>query len=64
MSAFLKYHLKPIAQKIKLYVKQTNDFLPKLDALPFLPEVIILCTIDAMSLYPNIPHENGLAAMR
>ena len=64
MSAFLKYHLKPIAQKIKLYIKETNDFLPKLDALPSLPEDIILCTIDIMSLYPNIPHENGLAAMR
>ena len=33
MSAFLEYHLKPIAQKIKSYIKDTNDFLRKLDAL-------------------------------
>ena len=54
MSAFLEYHLKPIAQKIKSYIKDTNDFLRKLDALPSLPEGIILCTIDVVGLYPNI----------
>ena len=48
MSAFLEYHLKPIAQKIKSYIKDTNDFLRKLDALPSLPEDIILYTIDVV----------------
>ena len=42
MSAFLEYHLKPIAQKIKSYIKDTNDFLRKLDALPSLLVDIIL----------------------
>ena len=27
-------------------------------------EDIILCTIDVMALYPNIPHEDGLVVMR
>ena len=36
MSAFFEYHLKPIAQKIKSYIKDINDFLRKLDALPSL----------------------------
>ena len=45
--------LKPIAQKVKSYIKDTNDFLRKLDALPSLPEDIILCTIDVMGLYPQ-----------
>ena len=36
-SAFLEYHLKLIAQKVKSYIKDTNDFLRKLDTLP-LPE--------------------------
>ena len=61
---FLEYHLKPIAQKVKSYIKDTNDILRKLDALPSLPEDIILCTIDVVGLYPNIPHEDGLVAMR
>ena len=29
-----------------------------------MPEDIILCTIDVVGLYPNIPHEDGLLAMR
>ena len=62
-SAFLEYHLKPILQKVKSYIKDTNDFLRKLDALPPLPEDTILCTIDVVGLYPNIPHEGGLVAL-
>ena len=64
ISAFLEYHLKPISQKGKSYIKDTNDFLRKLDALPSLPEDTILCAIDVVGLYPNIPHEDGLVAMR
>ena len=64
ISAFLEYHLKLIAQKVKSYIKDTNDFLRKLDVPPSLPEDIILCTIDVVSLYHNIPHEDGLVAMR
>ena len=64
ISAFLEYHLKPISQKVKSYIKDNNDFLRKLDALPSLPEDTILCTIDVVGLYPNIPHEDGLVAMR
>ena len=29
-----------------------------------LSEGAILCTIDAVGLYPNIPHEEGLASLR
>ena len=64
MSAFLEYHLKPIAQQIKSYIKDTNDFLRKLDALSSLPQDSILCTIDVVNLYPNIPHVDDLVAMR
>ena len=64
MPAFLEYHLKPIAQKVKSYIKDTNDFLRKLDALPSFPEDIILCTIDFVGLYPNIFHKDGLIAIR
>ena len=64
ISTFLEYYLEPISQKVKSYIKDTNDFLRKLDALPSLPEDTILCTIDAVGLYPNIPHEDGLVAMR
>ena len=40
------------------------NWMPRLDALPSLPEDIILRTIDVEVLYPNIPHEDGLVAMQ
>ena len=53
-----------LAQAVKSYIKDTNDFLNKLRSLPKLPGNIILCTVDAVGLYPNIPHEEGLSAIR
>ena len=53
-----------MAQAIKSYIKDTNDFLNKLRSLPKLPDNIILCTVDVVGLYPNIPHEEGLSALR
>ena len=35
ISAFLEFHLKPLAQKVKPYVKDTFDFLRKIASLPF-----------------------------
>ena len=64
ISAFLEYYLNSIAQKVKSCIKGTIDSLRKLDTLPSLPEDIILCKIDVVGLYPNIPHEDGLVAMR
>ena len=60
---FLNIILNRLHKKVKSYIKDTNDFLGKLDALPSLPEDIILCTIDAVGLYPNIVHEDGLVAI-
>ena len=30
ISAFLEYHLKPLLQNVKSFIKDTNDFLKKL----------------------------------
>ena len=62
--AFLEYHIKPVAPKTKSHIKDTNNFSRKLNILPFLPEAIILCTIDLVGLYPNITHEGELVKMR
>ena len=64
ISAFVEHHLKPLAQKVKSFVKDTNDFLRKIANLPPLPEDLIFCTIDVVGLYPNIPHDEGLKAVR
>ena len=64
ISAFLDFHLQPLAKKVKSVIKDTNDFLLKLKNLPTLPENAILCTVDVVGLYPNIPNDEGLQALR
>ena len=64
ISSFLDYHLQPLAKSVKSYLKDTNDFLAKIRDLPDLPENAILCTIDVVGLYPSIPNNEGLAALK
>ena len=45
-------------------MKDTNDFFKKHRSLPNLPDDIILCTVDVVGLNPNIPHNEGLSALR
>ena len=62
--SFLDFHLQPLAQKVKSYIKDTNHFLRKIKELGQLPEGTILCTIDVIGLYLNIPHDEGLAFLK
>ena len=62
ISAFVDHHLQPLAKQVKSFVKDTNDFLCKLHDIE-LPKDAILCTADVVGLYPNIPHDEGLAAV-
>ena len=64
ISSFLDFHLQPIAKKVKSYIKDTNDFLKRLRSLTNLPRNSLLCTMDVVGLYPNIPHDEGLSALR
>ena len=61
---FLDHHLQPLGQAVKSYIKDTKEFLKKLRSLPKLPDGIILCTMDVVGLYPNIPHDVGPSALR
>ena len=64
--SFLDYvhHLQPLAQKVKSYIKDTNHFLIRLRSLGKLPQGAIMCTVDVVGLYPNIPHSEGLTSLR
>ena len=64
ISSFLDHHLQRLAQALKSYIKDTNEFLKKLCSLPKLPNGIILCTMHFAGLHPNIPHEEGLCTLR
>ena len=64
ISAFLDFHLQPLAREVKSYIKDTDDFLKKLRSLTNLPNDIILSSVDVVGLYPNIPHDEGLSALQ
>ena len=63
ISAFVDHHLQPLATTVKSYIKDTNDFLRKIKGFQNITEDTILCSIDVVGLYPNIPHDEGLKAL-
>ena len=54
--------MQPLSQSVKSYIMDTNHFLNKTKKIGKLPEGAILCTLDVVGLYPNIPHGEGLAS--
>ena len=64
ISSFLDHHLQPLTKIVKSYIQDTKLLLNKLEELPPLPQNSILSTMDVVGLYPNIPHELGLSAMK
>lgn len=64
ISSFVDFHLQPLAKAVHSYIKDTNDFLCKLKNLKDTPEDIIMCSLDVKALYPSIPNEEGISAMK
>ena len=46
------------------YIKDTEDFLKKVQNMGKTPEDSILVTADVVGLYPSIPHNAGLKALK
>ena len=59
ISAFLEYHLKPLSQKVKWFIKDTNDFLKKLNKLWDLPDDFIICTIWCSRIIAKYSAQGG-----
>ena len=65
ISKYVDFHLQPINQSLPSYIKDSTNFLNKLDALPNeLPENSIMVTMDVRSLYTNVPNNEGIEAVR
>ena len=45
-------------------MKDTTDFLKKIDNLPEIPKDAILVTMDVRSLYTNVPNDEGIEAVK
>ena len=63
ISEFVDSFLKPLVCRIPSFIKDTKDFLHKLDEVKHqIPDSAILVTFDVSSLYTNIPHHEGMSA--
>ena len=64
ISHFVDYHLASLVQKVPSYIRDTADFLKKLQSIIDLSSETLLVTLDVKSLYTNIPHSEGIEACR
>ena len=62
ISAFVDKHLRKFAHRIPSYVKDTTHFINITKNIYLKPENILVI-IDINSLYTNIPHTDGIAAI-
>uniref|UniRef100_A0A452HSB8 Reverse transcriptase domain-containing protein n=1 Tax=Gopherus agassizii TaxID=38772 RepID=A0A452HSB8_9SAUR len=64
LSGYMDSLLRPYATSTPSYLRDTTDFLRKLQCIGDLPENTILATMDVEALYTNIPHTDGIQAVR
>jgi hypothetical protein len=62
MSEYVDSFLKKRAQKCNSYIKDTNDFLQKIQSISDISSKSILVTMDVSSLYTNIDQSEGAEA--
>ena len=58
----VEFHLQQIGKNVPSYVRDTTDFLQKLDKIKNTPNNTLLVTFDVKSLYTNIPNAEGIKA--
>ena len=66
IAQFLDAFLKPLAQSNPSYVKDTSDFVQKVESVVVpnvTPSKTFLATMDVSSLYPNIDHQEGIKCL-
>ena len=64
ISKYVEYHLQPIVKEMLSYVKDTKDFIKKLNQVEEIPEGSLLVTLDVKSLYTNIPNNEGIKTLK
>ena len=62
ISAFVDSHLRQYTPRIPRYIKDTTHFINIMKNIQLDPEDLLV-TIDVSSLYTNIPHNEGIAAI-
>ena len=63
LARYVDHHLQPLAANLPSFVKDTGDFLRKIEKTKKVRPNSILVTMDVSSLYTSIPHKEGLTAV-
>ena len=63
-SEFLHFCLKPLMQNGWSYIRDSGDFIDKMKRIGKIPEGSFLVTADVVGLYPSIPHNEGILALK
>ena len=63
ISHFVDHHLQPLARKIPSYIKNTNDFVNKINNFKVLKNSFLV-TMDVKALYTNIRSNEGITAVK
>ena len=61
---FVNFHLKSILQSWWSYIRDSSDFINKVNSLKNISSNSIRVTIYAVGVYPSIPHESGLSTIK
>ena len=68
LSALTEFYLKPLAQNLPSFVKDTSDLINKIQALNAekgpLPPGSLLVSWDVVAMFPNIDNNLGISAVR
>ena len=64
ISEYADYHLQPMVWEIPSYIKDTSEFLRKLQPITEIPENSYLITLDVKSLYTSIPKSEGIKTVK
>lgn len=64
ISAYVDEYLKPAAQNLPSYIRDTDDFVNKIKKIGKVAKEDILVTLDVSSLYTNIDNNEGIAAIK
>ena len=63
ISKYIDNQLQPHVKELKSYVKDSTDFIRKINSMEKVPNNSILVTMDVRSLYTNIPNKEGIEAV-
>ena len=64
VSEFLDSEVKSVMQERWSYIKDSDDFIKKLNNINHIPQDAIMVTADFVGLHPSIPHDAGLETIR